>query len=271
MFVLGQLIIIMPRNNDRYIVFSFCIAIVLGIALCLLSDILAQKCLSAKKNIFSFLFFGAVAVFAAFSVADVFKTYCRFANKVLLSNSNAAVVILFGLVCLYFALKKQQSILKFSLLSLVFCAAAIILFTLLLSPEFHFKNIEMPTDFKITELFGSANEYFFDFSLPLITLGVYLAFIGKKNKGAIALGVTIGAVLLGASILSSVLLFGSAFAAELSFPYLDAVSCVAIGRLFSRMDLFLYTVYMLTSLVKTEVLILCAAFCVKTMAKADKI
>ncbi len=271
MFVLGQLIIIMPRNNDQYFIFGFSIATVLGIAFCLLSNLIAKNCLSAKKNVFSFLFFGAVAVFSVFTAAEVFKTYCRFASNILLPNSSISVFILFGLVCLYFALKKQQSVLKFGLLSLVFCASAIILFTLLLSPEFHLKNIEMPTDFKVTELFYSASEYFLDFSLPLIMLGVYFAFEGKRNKCAITLGATIGAILLGAIILSSVLLFGSTFAAELPFPYLDAVSCVAIGRLFSRMDLFLYTVCMLTSLVKIIVLIFCATFCIKTMAKADKI
>lgn len=272
MFVLGQLIITMPVNNDRYTVFSFCIAVALGVAACLLSDAVARKCLKAKRNIFSVAFFSTAAVFSLFAAADVFKTYCRFVRAVLLPDSStAAVVILFGLVCLYFALKKQQSLLKFSLLSLTFCAAAIILFTLLLAPEFHLKNMEMPTDFKATEFFNSVTEYFFDFSLPLIALGVYLAFVGKdSNKGAMALGVTIGAVLLSACILSSVLLFGGNFAAELEFPYLDAVSCVAIGRLFSRMDLFLYTVYMLTSLVKIEGLIFCAVSCIKTIGKTNK-
>ncbi|MBR4973393.1 MAG: GerAB/ArcD/ProY family transporter [Clostridia bacterium] len=237
----------------------------LGIALCILSDVITQKFLSLKNNIFSFLFFGAVAVFSAFAAADVFKTYCYFAKKILLPDSSISVVILFSLVCLYFALKKQQSLLKFSLLSLVFCGVAIILFTLLLAPEFQFINLETIGRFEINA------ECFIDFSLPLIALGVYLAFLGKKNKGAIVLGVTTGGMLLGVSILSSVLLFGNAFAEALEFPYLEAVSCVAIGRLFSRMDLILYVVYMLTSLVKAEVLIFCAVSCIKTMAKPNKI
>lgn len=271
MFVLGQLIIIMPYNNNRYIAFSFCIAVALGTAVCLLSNMVAQKCLEHRRNVFSLAFFGTVAVFSAFAAADVFKTYCSFANRVLLPDSKVIIVILFGIVCLYFALKKQQSQLKFGLLSFIFCTVAIILFTVFLSPEFHLKNMEIPTDFKVTELFYSASEYFFDFSLPLMALGVYLAFAGKNNKAPTALGIAIGGLLLGVCILSSVLLFGLPFAAKLPFPYLEAVSCVAIGRLFSRMDLFLYTVYMLTSLVKTVVLIFCAVSCVKTMAKTNKI
>ena len=60
-------------------------------------------------------------------------------------------------------------------------------------------------------------------------------------------------MLLGITILNSVLLFGIEFSGVLDYPYSSAGSTVTFGNLFTRMDGFLYFVYLASCIVKCAV------------------
>ena len=212
----------------------------------------------------------ATAVLCAFILANTFKTFCDFVSSVLYENY-FITVILFSFVCLYFGLKKAEDILKFSLLSFVYSLFVLIIFILLLSPNLKLHNLSLPTNFEFGRLTESFFKTFFSIFSVVFLLGFFeFSVLGRARKSAITIGVMIGAVVLLVCALSVIFLFGNEFSAVVRFPFAQAISTATIGKLFSRLDVFIYFVFFFSSLLKIEVCVFVIKFCLKNISAGQK-
>jgi hypothetical protein len=271
-YILGNAVIGLPAENanEFTLIGFFASAILLLIAQILLSafcaffagDVLRY---SLSKKIISAVFLAATAVFALFIAASTFCKFTYFVSKVVLpKNSDFFVVIIFGSTIIYFCSRRQENVLKFSLVSFVFIVGIIAYFFFASFPNFNFRNLlifQLPS---IKEICTQAKPYIKNPFLASFILPVYCIFcFGERRTRDGFFGVLAGEVLLGVCVATSVLLFGATLAGRLEFPYSSALSTVTVGRLFTRLDGFSYYVYFACSLVRITVCNFVALNCLK--------
>lgn len=263
-FIMGQFIISLPFIKDFYSLFGFLISAVAGVLFCFLLIPLLEKAVNIKIILMAF------AVLCAFILANTFKAFCDFASSVLYENY-ALTVCLFLLVCLYFGIKKAEDILKFSLLSFVYSLIVLIIFILLLLPNLKLQNLSLPINFEIEKLPKSSFETFISIFSGFFILGFFeFSILGETRKSAITSGVIIGSVVLLICALSAIFLFGSEFSAVVRFPFAQAISTATIGKLFSRLDAFIYFVFFFSCLLKISVCVFVIKFCLKKLSAGQK-
>ena len=102
--------------------------------------------------------------------------------------------------------------------------------------------------------------YFLNLVLPSIAVLFFcMTDSGVSALGALC-GVSAGALFCAVAVLDSVLSFGLSLAAKLSYPYIDDISTVTAGSLFTRMDGFAYFTFFACYVLK-------CAVCIKTSAR----
>ncbi len=190
---------------------------------------------------------------AIYCILDAFITFIKFISSNLLPDSGRFMIIIpFVLILIYIAFKKTDTILKFSLLCGILVLAVIIFFFASTAKDFNVKNIFIYEAPRITTVYNQAVPFVKSFILPSILLALFTK-QEKIQKGIGAGGLLLGLLLSGICILNSVLLFGIEFSAILDYPYSSAGSTVTFGYLFTRLDGFLYFVYLVTCTVKCAV------------------
>lgn len=264
-FIIGQFIISLPFIKSFYSLLGFLISAAIGVLFCFFVIPLVKKVVNIK------IILMATSVLCAFILANTFKTFCDFVSSVLYENY-FITVILFSFVCLYFGLKKAEDVLKFSLLSFVYSLFVLIIFILLLSPNLKLQNLSLLTNFEFGRLTESFFKTFFSIFSVVFLLGFFeFSILGRARKSAITIGVMIGALVLLVCALSVVFLFGEEFSAVIKYPFSEAVSTATIGKLFARLDIFIYFVFFFSSLLKIEVCIFVIKFCLKNASAGQKI
>ena len=264
LFFMGNAIIKAPgKEADEFTFLAYLITCGLGILLYFPLSLLARKIYSPSNTnsisikIFKASAFLIISIFSAFLIAEAFMDYVNFTKSVILSGgSTFGIIAVFLLICLFFALKRQEDILKFALLSFFAVLFLVIFFFFAAMPNYSLRNIFI---FRLPDtqtLFKQSLPYFKNPVLPSLLLPFYNVLIFKEQKkSALFSGYFAGSLLLGLGILSAVLLFGTTFAGNLSFPYSSAVSTVSIGRLFTRLDGFSYFIYFSAALIRINVCI----------------
>lgn len=261
-FVLGNAVIAMPtKNADEFTVIAFLLSLLLLCGIWFVMSFLSSFLLKIKtsdavfKKIIGVTALISLAVFGLFCAAVTFTETVDFVAKVILPRSpKFFVAVLFGITVIYFAFKRQENVLKFSLVSFALIAIVILFFFIAAADKYDLRNIfifRLPT-FK--EIGTQIKPYIINPVLPVLLLPVYYIFtFGEKCTRTGFCGILVGTVLLALCILMPVLLFGTALAGRLEFPFSSAVSTVTVGRLFTRLDVFSYFVYFACSLIKITV------------------
>lgn len=261
-FVLGNAVIGLPsKKTDEFTFTAFLLSSVCLYGIYFLISYLSkffieiQNSSSVYKKCIGIILLICIAVYGAMCAADTFKEMVDFVSAVILPRTpEFFIVLIFGATAVYFALKRQENVLKFSLISFVIIAAVILFFFFAAMDKYDLRNIfifRLPTFKEITT---QIKPYIINPVMPIVLLPVYFIFtFGEKRTATGFGGVFAGMVLLGFCILTSVLLFGPFLAGRLDFPFSSAVSTVTVGRLFTRLDGFSYFVYFICSLIKITV------------------
>lgn len=275
LFVLGDAIIVFPQKSGAdYTIFSFITASLLGLFLYFLISFICGKLAvghnekTFKKALENSILI-IVSVFSAFVGADTFIIFARFISDVILKTTPIYIitVVLLGVV-IYFAFKKQESILKFSLISFIAVLILIIFFFFASFSDYEIKNLALKQSIELNTFYKSLKTFIKNPILSCLLLPFYYRFALKEKNATAHSGVVAGYILLGICIMSSVLLFGSGLSATLSYPYFSAVSTITVGRLYTRLDGFLYFVYFVTSIIKITVCIFISRSCLKLIRNA---
>ncbi len=256
LFILGTAVINLPRENaDRY---TFLVYMAVSVALVGVSFLilpLLSKVFGGDTVLLRWIsvaVYTASAVYALFCAGGAFSDFIKFAGKILLPDTSRSVIIaVFLLVAVYFCTKKQESVLKFFLLSFALCLIFIVFFFFATAYNYNLRNIFIFSLPNFKTFISGAKPYFTAVFLPSLLLPVYnLLVFDNKRGSAYYCGTAIGTAVLGFCILSPLLLFGADLAGKMDYPYAAAVSTVTVGRIFTRMDGFSYFIYFASALCK---------------------
>lgn len=276
-FILGNAVIGLPvKTANEFTFIGLSSAFVCLLFVYLLSFLLCgllislEKSASSVKKIFTAMLLLFIGIFSVFCASQAFKETVDFISKVILPQTNKIFIcVLFGATVIYFALKRQENILKFALVSFVLMFITIVFFFLAAADKYDLSNIFVFRPPNMNELFRQTAPYLKNPVLPAIILPFYFSFVfGENNKSAGLIGISIGTILLILCVLMSVLLFGTSLAGRLDFPFSSAVSTVTVGRLFTRLDGFSYFIYFVCALLRISV---CLFVTVASLKKLNKI
>ena len=277
LFILGNALITAPTvSADEFTFLGYLVSVSISFLLYFIAfpvSIFFYKENSQQNNliikILKIVFYIAVAIFSLFCIADTFKAFILFIKQIILKNTSLTlIVIVFLAVCLFFASRRQEDILKFCLLCFWFVLGLMLFFFFATMHNYNLRNIFIFRLPEFKNLYNQMLPYIKNPVLPSLLLPIYNVIVFKKNrKGAAFSGLALGSVLLGLGILSATLLFGTTFAGELDFPYSAAVSTVNIGRLFTRLDGFSYFIYFAAAITRITVCIFIMITTLKKLAE----
>ncbi len=210
------------------------------------------------------------AVFLALSIASAFaavfslREYPRFIFDDMLTRGNYLTVKAIFTVCVFaFAAAREHAIYKFSLLSAVLVSGvfAVLFFTSLKTFDAgNLKSAISLTGFS----FKQTAVYYFKMFLPTLPAAAFVCGNEKAIKAG-ALGTAWAFLLCAVVLLDCILSFSLPLAAKLDYPYIDDISTVTVGSLFTRMDGFAYIAFFVCYLVKCGV---CVRICGKLVQRA---
>ncbi len=195
----------------------------------------------------------AVVIFSVFSFVVCVMRFSQYAARVMLDISSVTFPLLsFCFLAVFAAIKGKTVLLKLSAV-LIFLSTVMIAITFALSVPF----IETKYLFiyRAPEIKGFLYS-FFSTGGRVLLVALPMLYIGRKSKPSrFVWGFLIGVGGIAVSLINTLGIFGAEFAATLSFPYSYAVSTASVGKIFSRMDVFLYCVCFFTCLIKCSVCI----------------
>lgn len=254
LFILGNGVIIFPKAEaDEYTFLAYILCAAATFLLYLILTPLINKVYGFKatentrryKKALLIIIYFLTAAACFFFAVSAFVDFSLFVSELILKDLPKAIAFLvFLLIVVFFALRRQEDFLKFSLLAFTFTALIVAFFFLASLSDYSLDSIFIYTlpDFKA--FFPQIKEYLFNPVFSVLLVAVYEVCVFKRVRKSVSLwGVALGFLLLGLCILNSVLLFGTHLAAILDYPYASAISTVTIGRLFTRLDGFSYFVY----------------------------
>ena len=251
-FILGDAVIVLPTSNSGdYPLLGFFIGTLAAVLLYFVS--LAVTNLFIGKSILLIL----AGVYAFYNAGKVFIRYTDFADKILLPKTpEFLIAAVFIIAAVYLATRRQDVILKLSLISAVIAVMAILLFFMLSFKDFKAENIAVQSFPDFGGIIKSTKPFFLNISLPALLIPVYSRlFTEEKRICAPFAGLLSGLTLEAVCLLESLLLFGAPLAERIEFPLAAAVSTVTVGQLFTRMDGIVYCLFFVLSLIKTAVCI----------------
>jgi len=244
LFVLGNAVITAPQNMaNKYNFLGYLLSCGLGFGVCFVAYLIPFNKLTAAVFI----------TLSLFCVGDSFVTFIKFIKQSLLPQIPPLFIVLpFLALVLFLSFKSENVVFKFSLFSIVPTVFIIILFFGSTAKDFRFSNIFIYSFPKISQLSNQFIFYIKSLVLPCFVLTSF-AKLQKFKKGLLAAGLGSGFFLLALTILNSVLLFGIEFSGKLNYPYSSAGSTVTFGNLFTRLDGFLYFIFLCSCVIKCVV------------------
>lgn len=237
-------------------ILPFSFALLVGIIFIWLASFAFFRLLGAKKNTVIKICLILFCVFAFCAAGFSSAQYCEFIYRAVLTRSDMwAIKVVFALCVFALALSNDFAIYKFALLSALFSGAVFFVLFLLSSKTFDVQNLSGAFDVSGLSLsvFG---EYFLKLILPTLVAVMFASLTDRSvpSAGAIC-GACIGAGFCLAVVFDSALSFGMPLSNKLRYTYIDDISTVTLGNLFTRMDAFAYFAFFACYVLKCAVCI----------------
>ena len=256
-FISANGLILIPFGKS---LLPFVFALLLGVIFLPLSLFLFRFLPKEKRNIFITVSAVVLAVLSFLAAGVCAGEYSLFIYKSVLTRANMWVIKLVFAFCVFLlAASKTSAIYKFAFLSAVFSAEVLFVLFFMSAKTFDTKNL--------SGIF-SLNEFslpvFLKYLLVLIvpTFAAVL-FCALTDSGIsplrVLIGTAAGGILSLVVLLDTVLSFGLPLAAKLDYPYIDDISTVTAGSLFTRMDGFAYFAFFAAYILKCAVCVNLAA------------
>ena len=253
LFVCGNAVISLPFYNAKNPIFSFAITAIISVIFIWLSVFIVRLVKTSKIVFWAVCL--PIGLLALYGAATALYDYLNFIVAVQLPQTSFVWLAFFMLtLVVVFAISPNSAIYKYCLLMAVFCAAMVIL--LFIVGTKHFDLSQLGLILNLCNLWAATPTIFLRYfsSLAVPVLFVFLTDADKTIK-AITFGSVFGFWAVGICLAQGVLTLGGA---EYSYPYIDAVSVISSGSLFTRLDGFVYFIFFATAITK-------AAVCAKTV------
>lgn len=253
LFVCGNAVITLPFYNAKNQIFVFLITAALSVLFVRIFTVIMRCCKKSKVVFWTVCL--PVCLLALYGAMTTLYDYLHFVRAVQLPQTSFVWLAFFMLtLVVVFAISPNSAIYKYCLLMAVFCAAMVIL--LFIVGTKHFDLSQLGLILNLCNLWAATPTIFLRYfsSLAVPVLFVFLTDADKTIK-AITFGSVFGFWAVGICLAQGVLTLGGA---EYSYPYIDAVSVISSGSLFTRLDGFVYFIFFATAITK-------AAVCAKTV------
>lgn len=262
-FILGEAVISAPYGgaDSLNVLALLCACAISAVGVYLLTPLLSRIFSNGPegKNAFFKVVYTfsccIVIIFSLFLAAKTFVSLNNFVCEVMLIKTPRFITALvLAVLSAVAAAGQRNSAFKFSLIAAVLCALIILALFLFSFPDFKIRNIVPYTYLPSYNLLGQIAQYILRAFAPVIVAVVYICATHESPRGSVLCdGVLLGGIMLLLCVANSVLIFGASAAAEMQFPYSDAVSLVTLGELFTRMDGFSYLLIFIASVTKITV------------------
>lgn len=242
LFVLGNAIVFLPSNNNLW-----CVLTVLFFPLTAL--LVGTTLVSSFKNKFLlFLTSAIICITAVLGAVTTFADYVLFLKNYQLEDCSLYLtsVVFIGIV-LFFAFCDNQAFYKYCLFTATICLAIIIICFLSGLKNFSLSNLDTKA-FKTFAFFDVFKTF-----LPVVVLPFFVNFSlkNKKHHPFVFAGVITGVVLSALCLLQALLTLN--ITDKTIYPYLEAVSIISSGSLFTRLDGLICFLFFTTALTKITV------------------
>lgn len=255
LYVLGNGILNFPlKGTDEFGFTAYLVSLLVLVVFYVAFSMITNKISQTPKAFFCGYII-LISVVSLFIGANAFGDAVNFMTRTLLQGVPTFFIsLIFGITVVYFALKPSQSLFKFSLVTCVFVVGIILFFFVAPMEKYELRNIYIFRAPKLSSLLPQLKVYLLNPVLQSLILPLFFNLcIGKTCGKPATVGVFFGGVFLGLCLLAPILLFGAHTGGEFSFPFSSAAETVTVGRLFTRLDGFVYFVYFITCLVKITV------------------
>ncbi|MBO4692793.1 MAG: GerAB/ArcD/ProY family transporter [Clostridia bacterium] len=254
-FSVADSIILMPLYSKNLI--ELPAAVLLGILIVLPVFKPLKKILEVKNSVVKGIIYAVIFALSLTYAVFAAREYTVFIYENLLIKANMFLIKLIFAVCAaYLASKGKDTIYKFSVLSAFFITAIFVIMFLISIKNFDILNLK--TVFSFSDIsFKHISDYCYRLFFPLLLAVLFIS--GDLRKSAprfiVPSGVAWGMLLCVIVILDSILSFGLSLASKLKYPYIDDISTVTIGSIFTRMDGFAYFAFFVCYILKCAILI----------------
>lgn len=183
-----------------------------------------------------------LGIYALLCAYRSFEDYLNFATEMLLPEANRVLLGSLFLICAaWLARLSEKGMDSFSLI----CFVAVLVSSLVLFafgiPHFRAEYFKIHFPDGAAELVDSLPALWKESLLPLTVLSGYFALvIPRRGERVLAVGTAIGCGVLLLCVVQTLLTFGTAYAAELPYPYSFSVRIISVGQYFFRLEGFSY-------------------------------
>ena len=271
-FILGGSISEIPVVYNKNTTASFLLTLGMGAVFTVFILFLDEFALNCKKNTPPFqavriIILVSVSVYSLFVLADTLTSFFNLLKNVMLSRNFMGSVLFLAVCLFYFFARRQEDILKFSLITFLASFTVLLGFAVFLIPNYRFENLALKEIPQFKNIFSQSFFSFKKIFLPVIVLVFYKNFVFPvSHKSAMFSGIIMGSCILLFCVLCPILIFGTEFCEEIAFPLNSALSTLSTGRLFGRMDAFVYLIYIVSTLLKSAVCFFVSITALKTLA-----
>lgn len=216
-----------------------------------------KTAMSANSGILKGAVFAVVFIFSLIAAVAASREYTAFIYENLLTKESAFLIkLIFALCTACIAAGDKKAIYKFSSISFFFVTAIFAVMFLISVKNFDLRNLKTAFDFSHISV-KHTFAYGYKLLVPSVFAVLFIALDMPHNlpKFAVPAGVSWGVIICIITVLDSVLSFSLPLSARLEYPYIDDISTVTIGNLFTRMDGFAYFAFFVCYLLKCAVLI----------------
>lgn len=242
-------------------ILAFIVATVAGaVILTLLSRPLTHFFTASDCAIYRKILYAVIVVLCVLAAGLGAKEYCVFIYRAVLVRSNIWMIKVTFCLCVFFlAVSEKIAIYKFSLLTAVMSGGVFLVLFILSAKNFNIKNLYGIFDFAGFS-FPQAGIYLLKMILPTVIAVIFTGAAGDvMPRRSAALSFTFSTFLSATVVFDSVLSFGLPLAAKLPYSYIDDISTVNVGSLFTRMDAFAYFAFFACYIVKCAICLKLAA------------
>lgn len=252
-FILSGGIITAPDNKNSLI--PFIIAAVLGVISAFIFLKLSERLFLLKSAVISGIIYAVVIAFSLAFALRAAQEFTGFIYEGVLVHENKFLIKLIFAACVFcLSLSDRKAIYKFSFLSAVLVTVIFVVLFFTSVKTFDIKNLKGAFSTDTINLKQIAYSYSRLFLSVFGAAAFGAKSAEKKGKGALAaLGTLFGVLLCFVLVFDTVLSFGLPLASGLIYPYIDDISTVTVGSLFTRMDGFSYFAFFVCYLLRCAV------------------